>query len=84
MGEVDLHDNGIANYRCSVLESRCWWPIFVNAIDSLVFNAWKFYNIVNDTSMPQLYFKSYLAFCLIKTENTYNQKSCNRCQQITL
>ena len=54
MGGVDLHDNGIANYRCKVLGKKWWWPIFINAIDSLIVNAWKFYNIVNQTSMLNL------------------------------
>ena len=70
MGGVDLHDNGIANYRCRVLGKKWWWPIFVNAIDSLVVNAWKFYNIVNETPMSQLDFKSFVALRLIKTERT--------------
>ena len=36
MGGVDLHDNGIANYRCKVLGKKWWWPIFIIAIDSLI------------------------------------------------
>ena len=68
MGGVDLHDNGIANYRCKVLGKKWWWPIFIYAIDSLIVNSWKFYNIVNQTSMPQLDFKSYVALRLMKTE----------------
>ncbi|KAK9700938.1 Transposase IS4 [Popillia japonica] len=54
MGGVDLHDNGIANYRCRVLGKKWWWPIFCNAVDSTIVNAWKIYNMVNRTKMSLL------------------------------
>lgn len=69
MGGVDLHDNGVANYRTRVLGKKWWWPLFVNAIDSVVVNAWKLYRIVNDSKMSQVEFKSYVAFRLLKLEN---------------
>ncbi|XP_050316175.1 piggyBac transposable element-derived protein 3-like [Anthonomus grandis grandis] len=66
MGGVDLHDNGIANYRSQILGKKWWWPIFCNALDSLVVNAWKIYNLVNKKS--QVDFKSYIALRLLKTD----------------
>ena len=67
MGGVDLHDNGIANYRCQILGKKWWWPIFCNALDSLVVNAWKIYNLVNEEEMCQVDFKSNIALRLLKT-----------------
>lgn len=68
MGGVDLHDNGIANYRSRVLGKKWWWPLFCNSLDSIIVNAWKLYNILNETKMSQLDFKSYVALRLVKTE----------------
>lgn len=32
---VDLHDNGIRNYRFNEKGKMWWWPLFVNLIDSV-------------------------------------------------
>lgn len=68
MGGVDLHDNGIANYRSRVLGKKWWWPLFVNTLDSAIVNAWKIYNYVNEKKMSQVDFKSYIALRLLKSE----------------
>ena len=47
MGGVNLHDNGIGNYRISVTGKKWWWPLFTNFIDSVIVNAWKISNIAN-------------------------------------
>ena len=77
MGGVDLHDNGIANYRCRVMGKKWWWPIFSNAVDSAVVNAWKIYHIANETKLSQLEFKSYVALRLLKidSDKTVTRKS---------
>lgn len=69
MGGVDLHDNGVANYRIRVMGKKWWWPPFINALDSSLVNAWKLYNLVNQNKMPQLNFKSEIALRLLKTKN---------------
>jgi len=51
---VDLHDNGIANYRKKIQGKKWWWPLFSNAVDSTTVSAWKFYNLVNKEKVPQL------------------------------
>lgn len=68
MGGVDLHDNGIANYRIHIRGKKWWWSLFINLIDSVIVNAWKVYNIANKTKMPQIEFKSYVAVTLMKME----------------
>lgn len=68
MGGVDLHDNGIANYRIRVRGKKWWWPLFINLIDSVLVNSWKIYNLANERSLSQLEFKSYVAISLMKTE----------------
>lgn len=68
MGGVDLHDNGIANYRIRVRGKKWWWPLFINLIDSVLVNAWKIYNMVNEETLSQLEFKSYVAVTLLKSE----------------
>ncbi|CAH2109193.1 unnamed protein product [Euphydryas editha] len=77
MGGVDLHDNGIANYRIRVRGKKWWWqwppPLvneqrFINLIDSVLVNSWKIYNRANERSLNQLEFKSYVAVSLMKTE----------------
>ncbi|CAH1990479.1 unnamed protein product [Acanthoscelides obtectus] len=68
MGGVDLHDNGIANYRIRVMGNIWWWPIFCNSIDSIIVNCWKLYNSVYQNKISQLDFKSYVALRLMKTD----------------
>ncbi|CAH0713964.1 unnamed protein product, partial [Brenthis ino] len=68
MGGVDLHDNGIANYRIQVRGKKWWWPLFINLIDSVLVNSWKIYNLANERSLSQLEFKSYVTVSLMKTE----------------
>lgn len=75
MGGVDLHDNGVANYRIGVSGKKWWWPLFINTIDSVIVNAWKIYNSVNSKKMSQLDFKSYIAVRLLKAENRRSKPS---------
>lgn len=70
MGGVDLHDNGIANYRIAIKGKKWWWPLFVNMIDSTVVNSWKIYQIANDSKISQLNFRSELAMSLIKNSTS--------------
>lgn len=72
MGGVDLHDNGIANYRIGIAGKKWWWPLFINLIDSVVVNSWKLYNLTNTKKMSQLDFKSYIAVRLIKLAKPTN------------
>lgn len=66
MGGVDLHDNGIANYRIGIRGKKWWWPLFTNLIDSMVVNSWKIFNIAHETNIGQLEFRSTLARSLLK------------------
>lgn len=75
MGGVDLHDNGVANYRIGVTGKKWWWPLFINAIDSIIINAWKIYNSVHTKKMSQLDFKSHIALRLLKTANHKSKPS---------
>nr|CAI5865764.1 unnamed protein product [Callosobruchus analis] len=72
---VIAHDNGVANYRCQVFGKKWWWPLFSNSLDSLVVNAWKLYNLVNEKNISQLHFKSYIALRLLKTDKTLIQRN---------
>lgn len=74
MGGVDLHDNGIASYRCQVFGKKWWLPLFCNSLDSLVVNAWKIY-VINEKKISQVDFKSYVALRLLKTDKTIIQKN---------
>ena len=38
MGNVDMADNAISNYRISARGKKWWWPLFSNAIDSCLVN----------------------------------------------
>ncbi|XP_033220935.1 piggyBac transposable element-derived protein 3-like [Belonocnema kinseyi] len=68
MGCVDLHDNGICNYRINVKGKKWWWPLFVYLIDSVIVNSWKRYNLANKSKMSQLEFKSNIAVTLMKMD----------------
>lgn len=70
MGGVDLHDNGICNYRINVKGKKWWWPLFVNLIDSVIVNSWKIYNLANKSKISQLEFKSNIAVTLMKIEKS--------------
>lgn len=62
MGGVDLHDNGVANYRIGIRGKKWWWPLWVQCLDSAVVNAWKLHCFVADSNnlkrMSQLDFKN--------------------------
>ncbi|CAI6377591.1 unnamed protein product [Macrosiphum euphorbiae] len=83
MGGVDLHDNGIANYRIKIRGKKWWWPLFSNAVDSTIVNAWKFYNLVNKKKVPQLDFRSELVLCLLKVETSLKDNDEDESQHST-
>ena len=68
MGGVDLHDNGIINYRIRIREKKWWWPLFSNGIDSAIFNAWKMYQPATGPTISQIDFRSESVLSLLKTE----------------
>lgn len=71
MGGVDLHDNGIANYRITIGGKKWWWPLFINVIDSTIVNSWKLHRIIyKKESISLLDFKSYLVRTMIKEEDS--------------
>ena len=80
MGGVDLHDNGIANYR---IGKKWWWPLFTNLIDSVIVNAWKISNIANRQQLSQLDFRSNLAVTLMKIENEIHDRAASSSLQLT-
>lgn len=41
MGGVDLHDNGVQNYRIHIRSKKWYWPLFISGVDSAIVNAWK-------------------------------------------
>lgn len=72
MGGVDLHDNAVANYRINIGGKKWWWPLYINAIDSAIVNAWKLHRIVyKEKPIAQLDFRSELVRSLI---------SANKCK----
>lgn len=69
MGAVDLHDNGVANYRIGVRGKKWWWPLFENAMRNAVVNAWKINNRVNEKAIPQIDFLSNVVRDLTKFDS---------------
>lgn len=41
MGGVDLHDNAVQNYSCSIRSKKWYFPLFTTCLDSAVVNSWK-------------------------------------------
>lgn len=41
MGGVDLFDNATNNYRIRIRGKKWYWPLFTNALDAAMVNAWK-------------------------------------------
>lgn len=74
MGGVDLHDNGIANYRIRIRGKKWWWPLFINMIDSMIVNSWKIYRIANESKVSQLEFRSQIATTLLKFSGKVEDK----------
>lgn len=68
MGGVDLHDNGIANYRIRIRGKKWWWPLFSNGIDSAIVNAWKIYQLATCSTISQIDFRSQIVLSLLKSE----------------
>lgn len=69
MGGVDIHDNGVANYRIKIRGKKWWWPLFITMIDSAVVNAWKIQNIINEKNISQLEFRSEIVKALLLTDD---------------
>ena len=40
MGDVDLFDQCVANYRCTMRTKKWWWPLFRWGVDAARTNAW--------------------------------------------
>lgn len=61
MGGVDLHDNGVQNYRVSIRSKKWYDPLWKACLDSAVVNAWKLHCFVqqhqNNKPMPQKDFR---------------------------
>ena len=70
MGGVDLHDNAIANYRIRIRDKEWWWPLFANGLDSSMVNAWKIYKVATGSTISQIDFRSEVALCLLKKEES--------------
>lgn len=70
MGGVDLHDNGVANYRIGVRGKKWWWPLFINCLSSSAVNAWKLYRRMNKEKIPLLDFLSDIVRQLVKIDAT--------------
>ncbi|KAK9736254.1 hypothetical protein QE152_g12634 [Popillia japonica] len=54
------------------------WNSNLILLDSTIVNAWKIYNIANETQMPQLEFKSYIAVSLMKAEDDDPNRRINQ------
>ncbi|KAJ8964482.1 hypothetical protein NQ314_004769 [Rhamnusium bicolor] len=59
MGDVDLLDQGVNNYRISIHGKKWWWVLFTHMINILVVYAWRHYTITyqNDKNMEPLMFQ---------------------------
>lgn len=82
MGGVDLHDNGVGNYRIGVRGKKWWWPLWVQCLDSSIVNAWKLHCFVasskKEKPMSQLDFKNEVTKSLLFTsEDTMGETSAS-------
>lgn len=73
MGGVDLHDNGVANYRIAIRGKKWWWPLWNNCVNSTIVNAWKIHCLIakaeSNRPLSQLEFKSDIARGLLLYED---------------
>ncbi|XP_046399947.1 piggyBac transposable element-derived protein 3-like [Ischnura elegans] len=84
MGGVDLHDNGVANYRIRTRGKKWWWPLFINSLDMAAVNAWKFFQLATGDRASQLDFKSCIVLSLLQSgvmEETIPNQVGNRNQE---
>jgi len=76
MGGVDSADNAISNYRIKIRGRKWWWPLFSNALDMCVMNAWKLHCFIqrtlNKKKMCQLKFRSEIARALLYYDENNN------------
>lgn len=49
MGGVDLHDNGVCNYRVAIRGKKWWWTLFIAGLNSAIVNAWKLHCLMVKT-----------------------------------
>lgn len=71
MGGVDLFDNAMNNYRIRIRGKKWYWPLFTNALDAAMVNAWKLHcfcrKFEKRPMMPQLDFRVFVAECLLQS-----------------
>lgn len=73
MGGVDLFDNAKNNYRIPVRGKKWYCPLFTNALDTALVNAWQLHCLLKkeekQASIPQLEFRMFIIECLLRREN---------------
>lgn len=73
MGGVDLFDNAMNNYRIRIRGKKWYWPLFTNALDAAMVNAWKLHCVCRkfekSPMMTQLDFRVFVAECLLRSSN---------------
>lgn len=73
MGGVDLHDNAALNYRINIRSKKWYWPLWTNALNPAVVNAWKLHcfaaKFTQQTPMPQKDFRVIITQELLLTDD---------------
>lgn len=70
MGGVDLNDQFVATYRCSIRTKKWWWPFFSWAVDESCVQGWLLYRKLNSTSISLLDFRRQCALFLLTSYGT--------------
>lgn len=82
MGGVDLHDNGVQNYRVNIRAKKWYWPLFLSLLNSAAVNAWKLHSFIArykcQRPMQQKDFRVAITSALLLTPDNANRASEDR------
>jgi hypothetical protein len=54
MGDVDLLDQAVNNYRVTIQGKKWWWPLWTHMLKVSVVNAWRLHSLVNNNTKVDL------------------------------
>lgn len=59
--------------RIQIRGKKWYWPLFTNALDAAIVNAWKLHCLLRkqekQATMSQLNFRIFIIECMLRTEN---------------
>ncbi|XP_003378737.1 putative piggyBac transposable element-derived protein 2 [Trichinella spiralis] len=70
VGGVDYLDRLAAAYRPTIRSKKCYWPLFINAVNIVTVVAWRIHCFVEERPLSHLKFRRQVVLSLLQSERT--------------